>query len=117
MTREEVFDYVDKKYQTNPEYLWRKYPTYAVLRHRDNNKWFAIAMNVSRSNIGLAGDAEEEILDVKLSPKEIEIMRTFDGFLPAYHMNKRNWITVRLNKVTSEQIAKLITASFELTAK
>ena len=45
--RQNIFDYVKEKYNTTPEYLWKRYPTYAVLRHEDNNKWYAAVMNVS----------------------------------------------------------------------
>ena len=42
--REEILKYVKNKYDTIPEYLWEKYPRYAVLRHRDNKKWYAVIM-------------------------------------------------------------------------
>lgn len=29
MRREDIFEYVKEKYQTDPEYLWKKYPNYA----------------------------------------------------------------------------------------
>lgn len=42
LKREEIFKYVKEKYNTTPEYLWQKYPNYAVLRHKYNGKWYAI---------------------------------------------------------------------------
>ena len=45
--RSSVFEYVKDKYKTEPEYLWMRFPNYAVFRHEDNNKWFALAMEVS----------------------------------------------------------------------
>lgn len=40
MDRQTVYDYIKKKYKTAPEYPWRKYPGYAVFRHKDNNMMF-----------------------------------------------------------------------------
>ena len=54
--RQKLFDHVKKKYKVKPEYPWRKYPDYAVLRHSDNNKWFALVAEVERTRLGLPGD-------------------------------------------------------------
>ena len=43
--RNEVFSYIKKKYDAEPEYLWHRYPGYAVFRHADNDKWFCIIMD------------------------------------------------------------------------
>ena len=53
--REEIFKYIKEKYDITPEYLWEDTPDAAVLRHRDNRKWFALIMNVKN----------EEYLNVK----------------------------------------------------
>ena len=45
--KDQVFDYIKKKYKVSPEYPWKRYPENAVFRHGDNNKWFALAMEVS----------------------------------------------------------------------
>ncbi len=37
---------------------------YAVLRHSDNNKWYAVIMNVSKEKLGLAGTEEVDIMDM-----------------------------------------------------
>ena len=34
--REDVFKYAKKKYKTEPEFLWKRFPDCAVLRHEDN---------------------------------------------------------------------------------
>ena len=36
--REEIFNYVQSKYGSDIEYLWRRYPDYAIFRHNDNLK-------------------------------------------------------------------------------
>ena len=37
--REEVFRYVKKEYNSEIEYLWARFPIYAIFRHNDNKKW------------------------------------------------------------------------------
>ncbi|MEO2655007.1 MmcQ/YjbR family DNA-binding protein [Blautia wexlerae] len=74
MEREEIFQYVKEQYGTEPEYLWKKDPDSAVLRHK-NGKWYADLVGM--------------------------IIQTY-GFLPGYHMNKRHWITILLDDSVSE---------------
>ncbi len=42
-----------KKYKAEPEFLWKRFPDYAVFRHQDNRKWFAIIMDVPAEKLGL----------------------------------------------------------------
>lgn len=115
--RKDVLKFALEKYGTKPEYLWRSTPDYAVLRHGDNRKWYGILMNVPRERLGLPGDGIVDILDVKCDPNLSGSLRTEKGYLPAYHMNHENWLTVLLDGTVSlEQIFSLIQMSFELTA-
>ena len=38
MKRDEIFRYVKDQYGTEPEYLWKKDPDSAVLRHKNKKK-------------------------------------------------------------------------------
>ncbi len=115
MDREKIFEYVKEEYNTIPEYLWDKYPLYAVLKH-SNNKWYGIIMNISKEKLGLEGKEEIDIMDVKCHPEMIGGLRLKKGFLPAYHMNKEHWITIILDgSVESEKIKELIDLSYEST--
>ena len=51
--RNDLYVYAKKKYNAEPEYLWRRYPGYAALRHRDNAKWFGLIMNVPAEKLSL----------------------------------------------------------------
>lgn len=117
MKREEIFKYVEEKYTSQPEYLWKKYAHYAVLRHSQNRKWYAIVMDVKKENLGLEGKEVIDIMDVKLDPETVDILQSAEGFFPAYHMNNSNWISIDIATVDSKQICNLIDASFDLTAK
>lgn len=117
MKRDEIFEYVKNNFGAEPEYLWLKYPTYAVFRNKGNNKWFGAVMTVPKSVLGLGSDGEIEILDVKCVPALVSMLLGEKGFLPAYHMNKNNWITILLDgSVGKERICELIKASYSLTS-
>ena len=64
--REEVFGYIQKKYKAKPEYLWAKFPEYAIFRHADNQKWFGLVMNISYDKINKDKSGMVDILNVKL---------------------------------------------------
>ena len=44
--REKIFGYALREYGAAPEYLWARYPDYAVLRRSDSKKWFAVIMDI-----------------------------------------------------------------------
>lgn len=117
-TREEVFKYAKDKYGTTPEYLWESAPEYAVLRHADNKKWYAVVMNVKRTRAGLDGDGFVDILNVKLDdPYIIESLLQEKGFFGAYHMSKGKWISILLDgSVKKEEVFALIDRSYFVTA-
>lgn len=116
--RDSLLEYARKQYGVEPEYLWKKYPNYAVLRHPDNRKWFAVIIDVPREKLGLAGSDYVDIVDVKCAPVMIGSLRETPGYLPAYHMNKENWLSILLDgSVPVEEICKLLDLSFDLTKK
>ena len=64
---------------------------------RGTQKWFGLLMSVSPQSLRISGDARIDILNVKCDPLLIGSLRLKPGFFPAYHMNKRHWITIRLD--------------------
>ena len=116
--RDDVIKYVKKKYKSTPEYLWRRYPEYAVFRHEDNRKWFAIIMDVPRERLGLPGDERVDIINVKPEdPFLADILIQQEGFFKGYHFSKGNWVSILLDgTVPQETIYGLIDDSFAATA-
>ena len=55
MNREQFIQYISEEYGVEGEYLWAKYPRYCVFRHPNNNKWFALVMDVPKNKLGLQG--------------------------------------------------------------
>lgn len=116
--RENVLAYVQERYESRIEYLWYRYPGYAVFRHEDNRKWYGIVMDVPKSKLGLSGDGAVDILNVKITDlfhRDWLLQR--DGFLPGYHMSRSNWVTVLLDgTVGFDEISELIDRSYGATA-
>lgn len=114
MTRQEIFSWVKEQYGTEPDYPWGD--NNAVLRHKGNNKWYGLIMEVGRDKLGLPGEGRAEALNVKCDPQMVGALRTREGFHPAYHMNKEKWITIRLDgSVADEDIKNLIAQSYKMT--
>ena len=118
MTREELFRYALDTWGAEPEYLWAELPGYAVLRHSPGGRWFALTAPMPRRSLGLPGEGLIDVVDLKLDPALVYILREQPGYRPAYHMNKTHWLTVLLDgSVPPERVKDLLTQSFELTKK
>lgn len=116
MNRQQLFDYVKRKYGTVPDYPW--FDGNAVLRHTDNRKWYGLVMAVGRDKLNLSGEGTVDVLNVKCDPMLGGLLRQREGFHPAYHMNKEKWLTIRLDgSVADEEIGNLIDLSYGLTRR
>lgn len=116
MTRQQIFQWVKRRYGTDPDYPWAD--ENAVLRHTDSRKWYGLIMEIGRDKLGLDGEGTVDIINLKCEPVLIGSLRERDGFHPAYHMNKDQWVSVRLDgSVPEDELKNLIDLSFELTRK
>ncbi|MBR1802118.1 MmcQ/YjbR family DNA-binding protein [Candidatus Saccharibacteria bacterium] len=117
---EKVIDYVRAEYGAEPEFLWpERYPGYAVFRHGDNRKWFALVATISGKSLGLKNDDEIDVINLKFDKNQTyDFAETSDHIFPAYHMNKNNWITVWLDgTLADEMVFELIRKSYLLSGK
>ena len=110
-----ITSYIKNKFNTNPEFLWDKFPSYGVFRNIDSNKWFSIIMNINKSKLDNTSTKEIEIIDLKINKDLIDKFLTVKGFYKAYHMNKKNWISIILDDTVPDFIIfKLIDMSYNL---
>ncbi len=116
--RREVDEYIREKYGAEPEYLWQRYPGYAVYRHADNQKWYCIVMDVDRRKLGLEGNGSVDIVNVKLDDLFLKgMLLRQNGYADAYHMGRGNWVSILLDgTVPFDEIASWIDMSCEVTA-
>ncbi len=116
MDRKQLIQFISEQYNADAEHPWLKYPDYIVFRHKNNQKWFAVIMDIPRSKLGSDGDEPIDILNVKCDHIMLGSLRSEKGFYPAYHMSKANWITIALDEdVGDSKIEYLLDRSFELT--
>ena len=116
MTRQQLDSYITEKYSSLAEYPWASAPSFAVYRHENNKKWFAVIMDISRLKLGQKSDQIISVVNLKVEMPLIGQLMGNDGIYPAYHMNKNHWITVELTDKTSlEQISWLLEMSYNLT--
>lgn len=113
-----VVDYVKNTYGDSLEFLWQKFPDNAVVRRKDNKKWYAAFLTVSRRKIGLDSDEKVEIIDLRLKPEDIETAVDGVKIFPGYHMNKKHWITICLDgSISFEEICRRTDESYRLAKK
>lgn len=117
MNRAQFIDYIREQFGAEPEYPWKQWANYAVFRHSDNQKWFALVMDVPDEKLGIEGEKIVDVVNLKLDPDFIdELTRNKKGYLPAYHMNKRSWVSILLDgSVSADDIKPLLAESFEKT--
>lgn len=80
MNREAIEKHILKSYGSNPEYPWMSAPGYAVYRHGDNKKWFAVVMDISKRKLGIDSDEIIDIMNVKCDPFLIGTLLAEPGF-------------------------------------
>ena len=87
-----------------------------VLRHADTGKWFGIIMHISGNKVGLSPDIKVDVMNVKCKPEDTFTAREISsGILPAYHMNKKHWISICLDETVSfDEICNRMDNSYAL---
>ena len=107
---------VQEKYGNQLEYLWEKSPDTAVLRHEGNKKWYAVLMKISWDKLEKGREGQVEAVNLKHD--QVADLLSKNGIYPAFHMNKRYWISVALDDTLSdEEVLELIERSWNLTIK
>jgi len=113
-----LIEYIRKKFSDEPEFLWEKYPNFAIFRRKDNRKWYALIANVPKKYLKLGGDEELEILNVRIEPEELDRLVDDEKYFRGWHMNKKSWLTLRLDEtLTFEEISARLEKSYQLAAK
>ena len=108
--------YIVETYKDSPEFLWEKFPTYAIYRKQENNKWYALFGSVGLNKVDKTSKSTEivEIINLKIDKNDLDELLNINGIYEAYHMNKKNWVTVILNGTLSDkEICDLVDKSYK----
>jgi len=116
MNRQKLAAYLTDTYSVEGEHLFAQYPSFLVFRHNGNRKWFAVIMDIPRKNLGLPGEGEISVVNLKCDTRLIGSFREEPGIFPGWHMNKAHWLSVALDgTVDDETIKFLVEMSCKLT--
>ena len=92
-----------KKYGDKPVFPWDDFSG-GVFKNPDNGKWYAIVMDINAQKVDKKLTGDVEVVNIKLDPEKIQDLHKEKGFYPAYHMNKKNWISILLNNTVPDPV-------------
>ena len=84
-----------------------------------DQNWAAIRHNGTKKVFAFVYDYHGQVrMNLKaIPPLVVAWINTYPQVIPAYHMNKENWVTAALDGSASDEIIKmLLDVSYELTA-
>lgn len=111
-----VIKYITEKYADELEFLWPKFSKNAIWRNKTNKKWYAALLTIPQNRLGLNDDKIIEIIDLRYQKDKIAEIVDNQTIFPGYHMNKKSWITIKLdNSVDIAKIHELIDNSYNLS--
>ena len=113
-----LLDYVFKKYGTVPEAPWDYLKEYHTLNTAKRHKWYGIFMLIPYKYLGVEKEGRINVLNLKVKPVDIPPLIDHIHYFPAYHMNKKYWISILLDREADVvQIKKLLDDSYEIVEK
>ena len=109
-----INEFIYKKYNVSPDFPFASSKYNGVYRNLDG-KWFGIIMDIPFNKIDKNKEGLIEVINVKIDPN----VKLLDmGIYPAYHMNKKSWISIVLDDTLSDDvISGLIDNSYKLVSK
>lgn len=111
-----ITNLVKEKYGDDPEFKWKNDTGTATFSNKITKKWYGILMTINKNKLEENADKLIEVMNVKLEPEKIEKLLQQEGFYPAYHMNKKSWITIVLdNTISDKDIMELLEESYSYT--
>ena len=111
----EVIDYCNK-YGGNHVNPFKKHPDILAFVN-EKNKWYALLSAVEYNKLNKNTDitTKVKILNLKYPTDKILDIIDNQNIFPAYHMNKKHWISIVLDKnIKLETIKELIDISYSL---
>lgn len=112
----EVIDYCNNKYGENNVNPFKKHPDILAFVN-EKNKWYALLLDVEYNKLNKNTDitTKIKILNVKYPTDNISDIIDNKNIFPAYHMNKKHWISIVLDKnIKLKTIKELIDISYSL---
>ena len=113
-----LMEYCERKFGTEPEAPWEDSPDAYTFKTAKRNKWYALFMTIPYKSLGLVAKGALDVVNIKLPPAKVLDLIDRVHFYPAYHMNKKHWITIVLDKEVDEPLVQqLLDESYGLVEK
>ena len=113
-----LMEYCERKFGTEPEAPWEDSPDAYTFKTAKRNKWYALFMTIPYKSLGLVAKGTLGVVNIKLPPEKVLDLIDRVHFYPAYHMNKKHWITIVLDKEVDEPLVQqLLEESYGLVEK
>ena len=113
-----LMEYCERKFGTEPEAPWEDSPDAYTFKTAKRNKWYALFMTIPYKSLGLVAKGTLDVVNIKLPPEKVLDLIDRVHFYPAYHMNKKHWITIVLDKEVDEPfVQQLLEESYGLVEK
>lgn len=110
--------FIYQTYGDLPAFPWDKFNRHGVFKNPDSQKWYALILCIDKCKLNPKFSGEVEVMNIKLSEDKILQLHKQKGFYPAYHMNKKSWITITLDdSVTDGVLFDLISESHTFSLK
>ena len=112
----EIINYCNNKYGENHVNPFKKHPDILALVN-EKNKWYALFLDVDYNKLNKNTDitTKVKILNIKYPANKILEIIDNKNIFPAYHMNKKHWISIVIDKnIKLETIKELIDISYSL---
>lgn len=110
-----IISYCEEKYKDKLEFLWEKFSDNAIIRRKDNQKWYIVFASISKNKLGLDSNERVEIICFRMEPSKIDEIVDQKRYFRGYHMNKKHWVSIILNEsIKEEEIYQRIDDSYLL---
>ena len=107
-----INEFIYETYDVMPELLWPNIPSYAAFRKKQGGKWFAVIGSVPRCKADPASRSAQdvEVINVKVDKDQINALLAQDGIYPAFHMNKKCWVSIILDDTLADTVIQRMSA-------
>lgn len=117
--RERIEAYARERFGVEAEQLPFNHEDYAVLRHQDSGKWFAVLFAKPRDVLGLDGGGDAEVMSVKVPERGLaDMLLQQPGYLRGYPAASWHWVSAVLDgTVPIEDLLSWLEDSYHATAR
>ena len=115
--KDDYIAYIKSKFSAEPDYPWPDDAPNSFVFRCPNGKWFALVMKVKYRQLAVPGDEDVWVVNMKAEQDAIPALIDRKSIFPAWHMNKKHWITVLLTAATDfEKLCGLTEKSYGLVS-